>query len=64
MPCTRAERVGTGLDLSSVTGHPGPQTKKPRKPKSVVEVGTSQYIAGDEDLPVELLETPVPLVEV
>jgi hypothetical protein len=60
---TWAERVGTGLDLSSVTGAPPPTNAKPRKPKSPsyrVEpiVTEPAYLATNDDLP-EIFSTPV-----
>jgi integrase len=69
---TWAERVGTGLDLSCITGHPGPlphQSRKPRTsthrahlPESSEVAPTSTYSGTDDDLP-ELFFAPATVSE-
>jgi integrase len=59
-----AERVGTGLDLSGITGAPPPSTRKPAQSRkqfltpAISEEVTPQYQATDDDLP-EIFATPV-----
>lgn len=54
-------RAGLGFDIS-LTGHPGPRTKKPRKSKPISEVATTRYVASDEDLD-PFFVTPVSVPE-
>jgi integrase len=61
---TWAERVGTGLELSCVTGAPPPPIRKPARSRkqsltpAIPEEVTPHYQATDDDLP-EVFATPV-----
>jgi integrase len=67
---TWTERVGTGLDLSSITGAPPPSSRKPAQPRKqsltpVIpeEEVAPHYQATDDDL-AEIFTTPVTVSEV
>jgi integrase len=61
---TWTERVGTGLDLSGITGAPPPFIRKPAQSRkqsltpAIAEEATPHYRATDDDLP-EIFATPV-----
>jgi hypothetical protein len=61
---TWAKRCGIGFELPEISkpGDPRPHTRRtPAKPAALA-TATSPYVASDDDLPVELFESPIEML--